>query len=145
MTGAAFGAAFGAFGVALAGATVEEAWAMFSAARSARMDFTSGRIGNGRFGNLFSDFFSDDTGSIGPSSRLTTPQIKQMADRLGYKPAGNLRTQSEQVFTNGKDYIVQDRTAHRGGLWKRATSFEGLRNKNTRMGTYDYNLKRAGP
>ncbi|MFP4355264.1 MAG: toxin C-terminal domain-containing protein [Phycisphaerae bacterium] len=30
------------------------------------------------------------------------------------------------------------------GVWKMAESVEGLRNKNTRMGTYDSDLNRIG-
>jgi len=50
------------------------------------------------------------------------------------------------VFRNGNDYIVQDVDGHLpDGLWKRAGSYEGLLSKNTRWGTYDYDLNRIGP
>lgn len=95
----------------------------------------------GRVGDL-----ADDTGAVGRGNRLTSPQAAQMADRLGYGPAGRLRVKGQQVFTNGDDFIVQDIDSHLPtGLWKRAGSYEGLFSKRTRMGTYDYDLNWIGP
>ena len=69
-----------------------------------------------------------------------------MADRLGYSPAGRLRVKGQQVFKNGDDFIVQDIDSHLPtGLWKRGGSYEDLFSKQTRMGTYDYDLNWIGP
>jgi hypothetical protein len=95
----------------------------------------------GRIGDL-----ADDTGAIGGGNRLTNSQATDLATWLGYRPAGRLRVKNQQVFTNGKDYIVQDIDSHLpAGLWKRGGSYEDLFSKRTRMGTYDYELNRIGP
>jgi RHS repeat-associated protein len=90
--------------------------------------------------------WADETGSFSLSgnTRLTNAQAVDMAERLGYRPT-NRRVRDQIVFTNGKTYIVQDTTSHSGGLWKMATSVERLSSKQTRMGTYDYNLDYVGP
>ena len=88
---------------------------------------------------------ADDTGAIG-GNRLTSSQAADMANWLGYRPAGRLRVKGQQVFRDGNDYIVQDIDGHLpNGLWKRAGSYEGLFSKSTRWGTYDYNLNWIGP
>ena len=95
----------------------------------------------GRIGDL-----ADDTGGIGRGNPLTNSQAAQMADRLGYSPAGRLRVKNQQVFRNGNDFIVQDIDSHLpAGLWKRGGSYEDLFSKRTRMGTYDYDLNWIGP
>jgi hypothetical protein len=52
----------------------------------------------------------------------------------------------QPVFYNPKTrtYITPDITGHCGGVWKGATSVEGLGRKETRLGTYDENLNRIG-
>lgn len=52
---------------------------------------------------------------------LTNQEARDLAKNLGYRevknhPCGN--THNKPVFTNGKDYISPDRTAHKGGVWK---------------------------
>jgi hypothetical protein len=57
-----------------------------------------------------------------------------------------MRVKGQQVFTNGSDYIVQDIDGHLpDALWKRGRTHEDLFSKQTRMGTYDYDLNRIGP
>ena len=57
----------------------------------------------------------------------------------------NLRAKHKMpVFYNGKNYISPDRYGHNGGKWKMAKKVEDLFRKETRMGTYDENLKRIG-
>ncbi|WP_203338304.1 toxin C-terminal domain-containing protein [Nocardioides limicola] len=67
-----------------------------------------------------------------------------MARRVGCKPTTFIM-RGQKVFTNRKNYIVQDTTSHSGGLWKMARSGDGLSGRKTRMGTYDHNLERIGP
>ena len=61
----------------------------------------------------------------------------------GYRKT-NMRSNGEPIFTNGKNYITPDNTGHNGGIWKMAKTIKGLGKKETRMGTYDRNLKRIG-
>lgn len=51
-----------------------------------------------------------------------------------------MRINGEPIFTNGKNYITPDNTGHNGGIWKKHKRFR----KETRMDTYDRNLKRIG-
>ncbi len=68
-----------------------------------------------------------------------------MANRLGFR-ATNRKIRGQRVFTDGKNYIVQDIDAHNPvGLWKMAKTVDGLKSKATRMGTYDYDLKKVAP
>jgi hypothetical protein len=49
------------------------------------------------------------------------------------------------IFTNGKYYIAFDNTSHTGGVWKMADTAANLKNKKTRMGTYDADLNWIAP
>lgn len=55
-----------------------------------------------------------------------------------------MRSNGEPIFTNGKNYITPDNTGYNGGILKMAKAIKGLGKKETRMGTYDRNLKRIG-
>jgi hypothetical protein len=79
--------------------------------------------------------------SCGP---LTTAQATQMAARVGYKSTNHI-VKGQRVFTNGKNFIVQDIDSYSGGLWKMAKTVSDLGSKRTRVGTYDYNLDYVGP
>ena len=59
----------------------------------------------------------------------------------GYSKVGN--NGEGDVYYNGKDYISPDKEGHKGGVWKRAKTREGLNGEKTRMGTYDANLNRV--
>jgi len=48
------------------------------------------------------------------------------------------------VYTNGKYFISPDLDEHNGGVWKMAKKESDLWRRETRMGTYDANLKRVG-
>jgi len=61
-----------------------------------------------RVGNL-----SDETGALGGgASRLTNSQAADMANWVGFRPAGKWRIKGQQVFTDGRRYIVQDVDSH---------------------------------
>lgn len=65
-----------------------------------------------------------------------------LAKKLGYlKLKGAQRSHGQAVFNKGRYYISPDHTCHNGGVWKKATSLEDLFSKNSRLGTYDANLK----
>lgn len=63
----------------------------------------------------------DETGIVGRGSRLTNAQATDMANWIGFRPAGGSPIQGQRVFTNGRRYIVQDITSNKPeGLWKMA-------------------------
>ncbi|MGM1050578.1 MAG: toxin C-terminal domain-containing protein [Bacillota bacterium] len=74
------------------------------------------------------------------------------AKKHGYLPTKEKNKSNQKVFKNSKNktYISQDvgsndgNGPHNGGVWKMAKSPGKLNSKNTRMGTYDANLKRIG-
>ncbi|RFD30453.1 hypothetical protein CER19_08655 [Pseudomonas sp. GL93] len=41
-------------------------------------------------------------------------------------------------------YITRDLDGHNGGAWKAAKSVKALGSKDTRLGTFDVNMKRIG-
>jgi hypothetical protein len=90
----------------------------------------------------------NERGSIGLPGRggnpLTTAQATQMANRVGYQPI-NQTLRGQRVFSNGKNFIVQDIDSHSGGLWKMADTIKALGSKTTRTGTYDFDLNYIGP
>lgn len=107
---------------------------------------TAEASGSGVLARLRGLDWADDTGAVrvpGSGSRLTTSQATQMAERVGYRPTSFISS-GERVFTNGKTFITQDRTAHNGGLWKMANSVQDLR-AGARLGTYDYDLNWIAP
>ena len=61
----------------------------------------------------------------------------------GYRKV-NGHSHGEKIYTNGKFYISQDNTSHKGGTWKMARKREDLLSKQRRLGTYDENLKKIG-
>lgn len=79
----------------------------------------------------------------GQTARLTTAQARDLAKYSGYRPTGRF-IQKEMVFTNGKQYIVQDTTLHIGGTWKIANSHNALASKTTRTSTTDALLTPIG-
>jgi len=105
--------------------------------------------GGGRLGELRRRL-ADETGSIGPgtgrgaASRLTNSQATDLAEWQGFASTGQ-RLRGQQIFRQGRRYIVQDIDGHSGGVWKMATSPKALGSKSTRMGTYDEQLNRLGP
>lgn len=82
-------------------------------------------------------------------TKLTTDTAaRELASELGYSPI-NRMSMGAKVFertakdaVSGPQFIVRDRTAHVGGVWKGASSIEGLSSKSTRSGTYDAILDR---
>ena len=61
----------------------------------------------------------------------------------GYRKIKDL-SHGNPVYTNGKNYITPDVDGHNGGIWKMGKSVKALQNRETRMGTYNANLKRIG-
>lgn len=74
----------------------------------------------------------------------TTKEAKAAAEALGFKKIKDTVHDGQAVFTDGKTYITRDLDGHNGGAWKRADSVENLGSKETRIGTFDVNLKRIG-
>ncbi|WP_413775694.1 toxin C-terminal domain-containing protein [Micromonospora sp. RTGN7] len=66
-----------------------------------------------------------------------------MAAYNGYRPT-NQTLRGEKIFTNGKQYIVQDATSHIGGTWKIAKSPGALNSKSSRTATTDALLTPIG-
>lgn len=88
---------------------------------------------------------SDERGGGRAVGLLSRAETHDLANWLGYRPAGRLRAKGQQVFTNGKDFIAQDIDGHLpDGVWKRARTYKDLFSKQTRMGTFDYKLDRIG-
>jgi hypothetical protein len=59
----------------------------------------------------------------------------------GYRET-NFFSSGERVYTNGTSFITPDKTGHKGGVFKKASSVENLGSVDTRDGTYDENLNR---
>ncbi|WP_152961918.1 toxin C-terminal domain-containing protein [Aneurinibacillus migulanus] len=91
-------------------------------------------------------------GGAKPWVRMTTKEATAAAKKLGYEPTNHTTKNKQKIFYNKKTktYISQDigsadgSPPHKGGVWKMAKSPEALNRKETRMGTYDANLKRIG-
>ena len=75
----------------------------------------------------------------GDKARMVTARIPE-----GYKRVKGRHPHGKPVFSNGKNYITPDADGHNGGIWKMAQKEQELFNRETRMGTYDANLKRIG-
>ena len=73
----------------------------------------------------------------------STKEATAAAAKLGFSKT-NYFSEREPVYKKGHLYITPDRTSHNGGVWKMAGSVEGLKQRSTRMGTYDANLNRIG-
>lgn len=73
----------------------------------------------------------------------TTKEATAAAKELGFSKT-NFFSEKQPVYKKGNLYITPDRTSHNGGVWKMADSVSGLKNRSTRMGTYDANLNRIG-
>ena len=76
-------------------------------------------------------------------NRLTTKQATQLAEYLGATPTNFTSALDEKIFKYGKYYITQDRTSHKGGVWKMAKSVKDLQSTSSvnRMGTYSWDLQ----
>jgi filamentous hemagglutinin len=48
------------------------------------------------------------------------------------------------VFSDGKRFITRDADGHNGGAWKMGDSVKALGKKETRTGTFDTDLNKAG-
>jgi hypothetical protein len=76
-------------------------------------------------------------------NKLTTREAIKIAEQLKFKKT-NYYSHGQPIFKKGGIYITPDIDTHSGGVWKMASSIENLRNKKTRMGTYDAYLNRIG-
>nr|WP_253728696.1 toxin C-terminal domain-containing protein [Treponema sp. OMZ 857] len=73
----------------------------------------------------------------------STKEATAVAAKLGFSKT-NYFSEREPVYKKGHLYITPDRTSHNGGVWKMADSVASLKQRSTRMGTYDANLNRIG-
>jgi RHS repeat-associated protein len=80
---------------------------------------------------------------VGRTTPLTTSQAADVARYLGYSRT-NYLVKGERVFQSGRSFIVQDTTAHNGGVWKIANSVDALSSKTTRTATTDALLNVIG-
>lgn len=74
---------------------------------------------------------------------LTDKAADDAAAALGFART-NERSRGQPVLRMGRRYITPDVDGHNGGVWKMADSVENLGSKQTRMGTYDAQLRRVG-
>ncbi len=79
----------------------------------------------------------------GKTQPLTNAQAKDLAEYNGYRDTGRT-LRGEKIFTDGKNFIVQDTTSHNGGTWKIAKSERALGSKTTRTATTDALLEPIG-
>ncbi len=77
------------------------------------------------------------------SSAKGNKYYDDLAKRLGFQKTGRI-SHGQPVYKYKNKYITPDADSHNGGTWKMADSVENLRNRTTRMGTYDENLERIG-
>ena len=70
---------------------------------------------------------------------LTGKQQSDLAEWLGYKKIPD-RSNGQAIFQKGNKYISYDVDGHNGGVWKSAGSIKDLGSKNTRDGTFNYDL-----
>jgi uncharacterized protein RhaS with RHS repeats len=73
----------------------------------------------------------------------TTKEATAAAEALGFKRISEL-SNGQAVYQDGKRFITRDIDGHNGGAWKMADSVKNLASKDTRMGTFDANLKLIG-
>ena len=85
-------------------------------------------------------------------NRMTSKESAQAAKKLGFEKTKYRAKNGEPIYFNRKTktYISQDigsgdgSGSHNGGVWKQAKTPDKINSKNTRMGTYDANLRRIG-
>jgi Novel toxin 21 len=70
---------------------------------------------------------------------VTPTEAKELAEELGYAKT-NHRSHGQVVYRRGKSFISRDVDGHNGGVWKEASSPEGLVSKTTRNGTFNADL-----
>jgi hypothetical protein len=73
----------------------------------------------------------------------TTKEATAAAQKLGYQKIKET-IRGEAIYRKGSSFITRDATAHKRGAWKMADSVKALGSKETRLGTFDQNLKRIG-
>jgi len=73
----------------------------------------------------------------------TTKEATAAAEKLGFTRI-NETVNGQAVYQEGRRFISRDVDGHNGGVWKMADSVKSLGSKNTRMGTYDADLKKIG-
>lgn len=79
-------------------------------------------------------------GAIGRgSTRITTPQARDLADRLGFRQVRrDWNTHGQAVFEKDGRYITPDVDSHSGGTWKE------LNSRGQRIATLDHELNVIG-
>ncbi len=81
----------------------------------------------------------DEAADAVKAVKRTSKEVAKAAEKLGFIPTGQY-SHGQPVFKKGNRYITPDIDSHNGGVWKMANSIKNLRNKKTRLGTYDANL-----
>lgn len=78
-------------------------------------------------------------GAIGGSTRFTTSQARDLANRLGFRQVKrDWNTHGQAVFEKDGRYITPDVDSHSGGTWKE------LNSRGQRIATLDHNLNVIG-
>ena len=95
-------------------------------------------------------FASDQAGAqpvwVHNCCRLTVAEAKTSAEKMGWSKT-NERVHGQSVYydRNSKTYYSYDADGHTGGTWKGARTIGDLRSKDTRLGTFDQDLKWIAP
>ncbi|WP_434799126.1 toxin C-terminal domain-containing protein [Terrisporobacter vanillatitrophus] len=79
------------------------------------------------------------------STRLTAKEAEKLAESMGFYKIKR-KSHGQPIFYNKKKkkYITPDVDSHNGGVWKKASTIEGLASRKTRDGTFDINLDKIG-
>jgi hypothetical protein len=75
--------------------------------------------------------------------KITSKEASEIAQQLGFEKT-NYYSRGQRIFKKGNRFITLDVDQHSDGFWKMANSIENLKDKVTRMGTYDKFLNRIG-
>ena len=75
----------------------------------------------------------------------TRKRIEQVAKELGYTKVKNVSSHGQAIYYNprapkGLRYISADIDSHSGGIWKAGASIKDLIHKESRTGTFNWNL-----
>lgn len=75
----------------------------------------------------------------GEKGRKITTEIPNGFEKIKERSKSDM-----PIFRKGNVYISPDKDGHNGGIWKKAKSPGDFKNRTTRNGTYDKDLKRIG-
>nr|MBA2664358.1 hypothetical protein [Lujinxingiaceae bacterium] len=80
----------------------------------------------------------------GRAESWRTLGVNEKAAELGFNKINARAHGGAPIYKKGDVYISPDLDGHSGGFWKMADSPRNLNSKETRMGTYDFDLIRIG-